>query len=368
MGALTGAELLRAYVLTGFPWATPVQAFVSTVAGQGLAWFGPHGLMLLLLLLAWGLWQSRPLQIAAALLCVLALWPADPGPPATTGKIVRIIQPNAVQDRKWHPGWSEVFFARQLQLTRAPAARQPDLIVWPETAVPWMLDHAEDQLRQIALAARGTPVALGMLRSQGFRYFNALVVLDGQGRVADIYDKHHLVPFTEFIPLGWLTNSFGLNGFASDIGFGFAAGDGPALLDLGPLGRAVPLICYEAVFAHDVNGGPGRGDFIMQVTNDAWFGRFAGPQQHLAIARMRAIEQGLPLLRAANTGISAMIGPRGQVLHRLDLGQAGRIDAALPQALPPTIYVQIGDGPIVLLLLLWGAGAVLRRRGAAISN
>ena len=144
-------------------------------------------------------------------------------------------------------------------------------------------------------------------------------------------------------------------------GAGFSAGQGAALLDLGPLGRALPLICYEAVFAHDVNAAPARADFIIHATNDAWFGTHAGPQQHLAQARMRAIEQGLPVARAANTGITAMIDPEGRVLDSIGLGQAGFVDAALPLPRAPTVYSRTGDAPISVLLMFLLAGGALRK-------
>ena len=143
---------------------------------------------------------------------------------------------------------------------------------------------------------------------------------------------------------------------------GYAAGPGPRLIDLGPLGQALPLICYEAVFASDVNAAPSRPDFLIQITNDAWFGRGAGPRQHLAQARMRAIEQGLPLARSANTGISAMIDPRGRVTASLPLNSAGFVDAPLPAPLPPTFYSRTGDWPVGLLLLAGLALSAFRIR------
>ena len=158
------------------------------------------------------------------------------------------------------------------------------------------------------------------------------MVLDGGGTVPRIYDKHHLVPFGEYIPFGSVLGNFGLRGLAAEDGDGFSAGPGPALLDLGKAGRALALICYEAIFPQDVNRAPTRPDFLLQTTNDAWFGTFSGPYQHLAQARMRAIEQGLPMVRAANTGVSAIIDARGKVTRHLALDTAGFIDAPLPAA------------------------------------
>ena len=366
LGVVVGwtlAELARAYVFTGFPWGAPVQALVGRWGGQGLAWAGPHGVMFLMMALAWGLGQGQghKIRIISVIGAALLLWPFTASNPPLTDNWVRIVQPNAIQSRKWHPDWTDVFFDRQLSLSAADGLHRPDLIVWPETAVPWPLGQSAKHRAAIAAAAQGAPVVLGLLRWEGFRVFNTLAVLDRGGQVSETYDKHHLVPFTEYIPLGWISNYFGLGGVWSDRGFGFAAGAGAKLVDLGAVGLALPLICYEAVFAQDVNAAPGRARLIVQITNDAWFGERAGPQQHLALARMRAIEQGLPLVRAANTGISAMVGPQGQVLQALGQGQAGFLDAPLPAPRAPTLYSRLGDGPIGLVLVLMLAGAAIGR-------
>jgi len=170
------------------------------------------------------------------------------------------------------------------------------------------------------------------------------------------------VPFGEYMPLGDLLARFGIYGLAASHGHGYSAGPGAQVLDLGAIGRALPLICYEAVFAHDVNAAPERPNVILHLTNDAWFGTGAGPQQHLAQARMRAIEQGLPVARAANTGISAMIDGWGRITASLPLNTAGYLDAALPAPRAPTLYSRSGDLPFALLLLGGLCGAVLRAR------
>ena len=153
------------------------------------------------------------------------------------------------------------------------------------------------------------------------------------------------------MPFRPVLSALGLHVFADMFGNGFGEGDGAKTLDFGPLGKALPLICYEAVFAHDVGGAAERPNFLIQLTNDAWFGTFAGPKQHLAQAKMRSIEQGLPMARAANTGISAMIDPYGRVLKSLALNEAGYVDASLPMPLPPTVYSKLGDLPVALLLI-----------------
>lgn len=359
-------ELLRAYVFTGFPWGSPAQAMVSSTPGQLLAWIGPHGVTLVVIAAATGVvalarftWSVRLGLLAPLVLVILVPPIADPA--VLSDHTLRLVQPNAPQHEKWDPDKIDIFYARQLRLTAAPAqGKTPDAIIWPETAIPWNLNYSGVILEEISQAARGTPVILGAQRSEGGRYFNALVVLGPRGAVTQIYDKHHLVPFGEYVPLGDFAARFGIYGMAPQHGAGFSAGPGAQLMDLGPLGKALPLICYEAVFAHDVNASPLRPDFIIHATNDAWFGTYAGPQQHLAQARMRAIEQGLPVARAANTGISAMIDPHGRLLHSIKMGQAGFVDAALPLPLAPTLYSRTGDGPVVIALLLMLGIGVLR--------
>ena len=355
-----GIELLRAYIFTGFPWATPAQAMVDTLGGQALALIGPHGLNLLMLTAAYcvamvGRWQMIGRLAAFAVLLVL-IWPRIYSTPAAmTDTVLRLVQPNAPQHEKWDPEKIRIFYNRQLTFTAAAPDAQtgaPDAVIWPETAIPWNLTYAETILQEISAAALGKPVILGVQRTEEGRHYNSLIALGPQGEVTQLYDKHHLVPFGEYVPLGNFMARFGIYGMAPQNGAGFSAGQGAALMDLGPLGRALPLICYEAVFAHDVNAAPERPDFIIHATNDAWFGTHAGPQQHLAQARMRAIEQGLPVARAANTGISAMIDPHGRILHSLGMGEAGYIDGALPAPLAPTLYSRTGDWPVLALLIL----------------
>ena len=363
-------ELLRAYIFTGFPWASPAQAMVDTLPGQLLAWIGPHGLTLLVLTAAATLastWRKGWALRVAALLPVgfSVLTPPLAAPSALSDTVLRLIQPNAPQAEKWDPEKIGIFYARQLDFTGAAPAEgrpAPDAIVWPETAIPWSLNRSAVILEEISAVAKDVPVILGAQRSEGERYFNSLAVLGPQGQVTQIYDKHHLVPFGEYVPLGDFAARFGIYGMAPQHGAGFSSGPGAELIDLGRLGRALPLICYEAVFAHDVNAAPSRPDFIIHATNDAWFGTDAGPQQHLAQARMRAIEQGLAVARAANTGISAMIDPRGRILESIGMGQAGYLDAALPLPLAPTLYSRTGDVPTACLLVLILAGLGLRRR------
>ena len=347
-------ELLRAYVFTGFPWGSPPQALVDALAGQSLALVGPHGVMFAMCAGAFAIFQSKKVSnvafIGSCLVAlVLTLCPPLTGPAVLTEHIVRLVQPNAPQRDKWNPAKFGIFIDRLLQSTQAGDV--PDLVLWPETALPYLAHNAPGILQAAGEAGRGAQVALGILRADGPTLYNSMVVLDPVGQITATYDKHHLVPFGEYMPLRPVLSALGLHVFADMFGDGFGEGEGAQTLDFGALGKGLPLICYEAVFAHDVGAAKDRPDFLIQLTNDAWFGTFAGPKQHLAQAKMRAIEQGLPMARAANTGISAMIDPYGRVLNSLALNEAGFVDGLLPKPLPPTVYSALGDLLIVILLL-----------------
>ncbi|EEB83167.1 apolipoprotein N-acyltransferase [Roseobacter sp. GAI101] len=369
---LTAAELLRGYLFTGFPWGMFSQGLVNTWPGQGLAFTGPYGLTLVFIAAACCVVHlfariSTGYIVGAgftALLAALLVVPFS-RPDAPLGEAtIRMVQPNAAQKDKWDTFMIPKFFERQLAFTRAaPAsgAAAPDLILWAETAIPWPLDIADGALSQISFAAAGTPVVLGVQRRDGLQFYNSAVLLGPVGEVLQTYDKHHLVPFGEYMPFGDFLSNFGIRSLASQFGNGYSSGSGAALMDLGPLGQALPLICYEAVFARDVNAAPARPAFLMQLTNDAWFGKGQGPLQHLAQARMRAIEQGLPMARVANTGVSAMIDPWGRVTQSLGLNEAGFLDARLPLPRAPTLYSRWGELPVLAVLLIGLALCIMRR-------
>jgi len=280
------------------------------------------------------------------------------------------VQPNAEQHLKWHPDHALGFFDDMLAFSAAEAAGggpRPDLIVWPENAVVQILNRAEAWLDAVQNAAAGVPVVFGIQRREGEDAFNTLVVMDEDGAVAALYDKYHLVPFGEYLPLAHWFDAMGQTLVGQGMGSGYVPGPGPQVLALpGRLGTALPLICYEGIFPQNVRGAPERPDFLLLITNDAWFGDIAGPYQHLAQARLRAVEQGLPMVRVANTGVSAMIDARGRVTAEIALGEAGWVDALLPKALPPTLYARTGDWPVLALLVAILGGAALMRRRPAI--
>jgi len=369
--ALGLAELARGYVLTGFPWALVGYIWTDSGALQWAAVAGPYGLTfatLLLVALSWALaerfghlvWVAAlPVAAAGLVLGGAALRP--PPDDLSDRPVVRLVQPNAPQHEKWDPDKVIGFYQRQLAYSAAPATPAPDLVIWPETAIPWRLEGAAPALGQIAETSVA-PVILGLNRSEDVRFFNSLIVVGEGGGVSHLYDKHHLVPFGEFIPFGGLTRWLGIRSFAARDGYGYSAGAGARVLDLGPLGAALPLICYEAIFPQDVRAAPSRPDWLLQITNDAWFGRISGPYQHLAQARVRAVEQGLPMVRVANTGVSAVIDAGGRVLASIPLGEAGWLDTPLPPAHAPTLYARTGDWPVFVLMLATLAGLAAGRK------
>jgi apolipoprotein N-acyltransferase len=363
------AEMARGVVLTGFPWALVGHVWIDTPVAQLAAFIGPNGLTLLTLLMAAGLasgWRLALASVAALALSigtgVLIL--AQPLPPARDVTL-RLVQPNAEQSAKWDADQASILFDRQLAFTAVKPL--PDLTIWPETAVPYTIERSPAIAGMIAKAGSGRPVAVGIQRieenAETLRGWNALRVIAPDGKIVATYDKHHLVPFGEYIPLGDLAYDwFGISAFAAQEGAGYSAGPGPVVLDLGPkLGKVLPLICYEAVFPGIARAAGGRADWILQITNDAWFGTWSGPFQHAAQSRLRAIEQGLPLVRVANTGVTGVYDARGQVKDQLDFGTAAYLDAELPGALPPTVYARFGEWP-ALALYLCAALAVFSRR------
>jgi apolipoprotein N-acyltransferase len=352
--AWTLADFARAHLLTGFPWALIGYAWVETPVIQAAALFGPYMLGFLTLVAAMlpGLATAR--GAAAALALVAAGWGfgawrlAEP-PPREPAVRVRLVQPNAAQELKWRPGMAAEFWRRHLALSRAPG--DPDVVIWSETAAPFVLGEAPELQAEAVAAAAPARLVAGIRRTENGRWFNSLAAFGPDGGVLATYDKHHLVPFGEYVPLAPLVARLGLPALTTLTRAGFSAGPGPRLMAVPGLPPFLPLICYEAIFPDAMRAPEGRPEWMVQVTNDAWFGRLAGPHQHLAQARVRAVEQGLPLARAANTGISAMVDPFGRVTARLELGAEGFVDADLPGALPAPPYARSGDLPALFALV-----------------
>lgn len=366
--ALVGAEVTRSLILTGFPWALLGHIWVSTGLAQISAFGGPHLLTLMTLVCAWAisllLGCDRMTGLVVLGLVVALSFVVRPGtnsPAADDLPVVRIVQPNAPQHQKWDPAYRDVFLNRLVRLTGEGDV--PDLVVWPETAIPFLLNYIADDMRLVSDAARGAPLVFGIQRQDAEQqFYNSLVVMGPGGQIQSIYDKRHLVPFGEYVPGARLLGQAGATGLARNLGTGFTPGSEPGPIALPGIGKAVPLICYEGIFAEEITDGGDRARLLLLITNDAWFGDAAGPYQHLAQARLRAIEQGLPMVRAANTGISAMIDARGRIIESIPLGVDGAIDVALPQALPPTLYVKWGDWPLIGVLILLAFGQFTQRK------
>ncbi len=385
-GAFAGAEWLRGHLLTGFPWNLPGEAWpAGSPLSQGAALVGAYGLTWITLVLAaapaWILDPGTPgrrLSRAATVMVpalVLFAWGAHriAGTPAgEAGPRVRIVQADIDQKTKWRPENLPSILRTYVDLTRRPAAQAPDIVVWPEGALPAIINDlmipGQGWRETLASAlAPGQVLAMGANRAEvrpdgGVAYHNSLVVLEGTGSdlaVAGVYDKHRLVPFGEFIPLGDLAGRIGLRSLVH-MPEDFTAGPPPRPLQLARLPAFQPMICYEALFPGFTRGAARRAGerpaWILNISNDAWFGRASGPWQHLNMARYRAIEEGLPIVRSTPTGISAVIDSSGRLIGPvLGLGTVGVIDQPLPAARPPTPYVRFGDVPFLVLLLISGA-------------
>ena len=373
--ALGGVEVLRSFAFTGFPWGLLGYIWVDTQISMLAAVIGPHGLGLLSLLaicvFAWAVLNRHVLParvgwgtMIGLLIVVLAgtqstpLARANVEPAGGEQTLVRIVQPNAPQSEKWLPEKARDFFNRSVALSEAApedGERRPDLIVWPETSIPVWLDEADVAIGMISRVLRQTPVIAGLQRADRLRFFNTAVVID-DGYVTDFYDKAQLVPFGEYLPFGGLLSRLGIYGLAANEGGGFSRGTGMRTLQVGELGRAQILICYEGIFPHLAGATKERPAFFALITNDGWFGNWAGPRQHLVQAQFRSLEQGIPMLRSANTGISAIIDAHGRVTAQLGMNQTGFIDAVMPTVREATIYARTRDWPIIGVFMLWLIG------------
>jgi apolipoprotein N-acyltransferase len=348
-GAWVLGDLARQFIATGFPWNLwgSVWEFpgrAGDVMIQPAALASIHGLTLATILLAalpllgWG--------FRAAGLALLAAWigfglhRSQAPSPSPTGIKAVLVQGDIPEGQKWTPALAQEIFFRYLALTRegvTQAGSGRKLVIWPETASPYLIDQEPTARRLIEDASEGAPSLIGSVRfdAEG-RPRNSLFALDSSGAITGLYDKWHLVPFGEYQP----------NWFPLPVqvvpGGGFAAGPGPRTLHLPNLPPIGPLICYEAIFPGQVADEADRPSVLVNVTNDAWFGDSTGPRQHLEAARMRAVEEGLPLLRAANTGISAVFDAKGRELDRLGLDRAGVVVAEIPGRLPPTLFDRTG--------------------------
>ncbi|GGK34254.1 apolipoprotein N-acyltransferase [Salinarimonas ramus] len=386
---LAAAEWLRGHLFTGFPWNALGMAFGQSLPlMQAASLVGLYGLGLLAAAIAaapatLATGRTPTARLAPTFVATLAFGgllafgvarlPAAPMP-EVAGVALRIVQPNLPQDVKIDPARREEIMRTYLGLsdrtTSPERASVADVthVIWPESAFPFLLHRDARALAQIAgLLPAGTTLVTGAARvDEGWLpgeepvFYNSIQVVADDGTILDTYDKVHLVPFGEYLPemFAAILDGVGLRAFVAVPG-GFAAGTERRTLAVPGLPLIAPGICYEAVFPGAVTPRGERPGALLNVTNDAWFGDTPGPRQHYAQARLRAVEEGLPLVRAANTGISAMVDPYGRETGRLPLGTAGLIDAGLPQALRPTLYARFGDGVFAIMLLTCCVSALM---------
>ena len=369
-------EYLRATMFTGFAWNPIGVIWVGVLGVAGLsAYLGTYGLGAVtilaggaLFLLARRSWRAGLALAAPILAAALLLYPirvTEPnGPPRPQ---VRIVQPNIGQQDKWDRGYERRNFDRFVRLT-GPPGPEPRLLLWPEAATPDYL--AYDPVARRRLAGLLGPRDLLLLggvepifddQGMGIAAYNSVYVLTPDDRLIGRYDKAHLVPYGEYLPMRPILAAIGLSRLAPG-DLDFRDGPGPRTLDLGPFGHAGVQVCYEIIFSGQVVDEANRPDFLFNPSNDAWFGAW-GPPQHLAQARLRAIEEGLPIIRATPTGISAVIGADGIVEQSLPLGTAGIIDTRLPRAAAPTLFARFGNAlPLLFALLLVAAAIAVRRK------
>jgi apolipoprotein N-acyltransferase len=376
------AEWLRGHVLTGLPWNLPAYGWGASLAVmQSAALFGAYGLSLLTVLFGASLAdlfaaKGRWLPIVTTgLFAVLWLGGAirlGATPTVLAADVrLRLVQPNIPQDEKYARDLIGRNWQRLIDLSTQKSDTPPTVIVWPEAAPPVLLQRSPEALDRIAvLTGSSRSLITGNQRiefgSDGRRHiFNSLYIFGHGGALVGTYDKFHLVPFGEYLPLEPFLAALGITKLVGFPG-SFDAGDGPHTLHVPGAPDTGPLICYEILFPGAVIGET-RPGWLVNVTDDSWFGPWAGPRQHLLAARVRAIEEGLPVARAANTGISAVIDPVGRIVAELGLDETGVVDARLPQALPKTIYARLGDLGFGLLLMLCSAFSwVLARRRQAL--
>lgn len=387
---LSVSEWLRGHVLSGFPWNVLGYALTYPLPlMQSAAVLGIYGLTLatvLIFALPPVLWAGaasgaagrrlRAAAIAVAIgpIAIAALLGQVRLSLATQGSVpgvkLRIVQPSVPQREKWQPENQRRIFDEHLELSGTNAAGQPDRlagvthVLWPEAAMPFLpLDYPQVRSEIGELLPAGTLLIAGALRaepapansSRTRRIFNSLLVFGERGSLIALYDKIHLVPFGEYLPLQRQLEAIGLQQLSRLRG-GFDAGVRPRpLLNLPGLPPAVPLICYEVIFPGAVVQGGERPSLMLNLTNDGWFGNTTGPRQHLHQARVRAVEEGLPIIRAANNGISAVIDAQGRVLARLGMNMRGVIDAGLPVSLPAPLYARAGDFLFAVVWLICAA-------------
>lgn len=387
--AWSASEWLRGHLFTGFPWNLIGYVWSGGFPGaldmlQSASWFGVYGLGFVTVLAAsllslLGAASLRPVPVwrralPAIVAAALILVPAGAGalrlslaPTAETSIWLRLVQPSIAETAKWDPAAAEDNFHRLTELSSAPTPHPLTAVIWPEAAATFFLERdAEHRQAIAAVAPKNGYVITGALRGAPLtgpvdQVWNSVEVVDPAGHIAARYDKAHLVPFGEYMPLSAILPLKKFTPGAVDL----SAGPGPQTMRLPVLPPFSPLVCYEAIFPGAVVDEANRPAWLLNVSNDAWYGRSAGPYQHFAMSRTRAVEEGLPLVRVANNGISGVVDANGRVLAHTSLDAIGYADVTLPAAGAPTMYFYFGDwiflGMLVIMAIIGLAPAVSRR-------
>lgn len=380
-------EWVRSIVFTGFPWNALGMALGSVpTTAQAAAFIGLHGLTLLAIMIAAApatladkdsVGESlTPTIFASAAFTALFLGGlvrlSAPATPVEPGVRLRIMQPNLPQDAKFRPEAMDEILAKYVSLSDSATSPQNSGIadvthlIWPESPFPAVLADDPKSMQKIAaFLPEGSTLLTGAIRAEksatGRRqsnYMNSIYVIDAGGALVGSYDKVHLVPFGEYLPFQSALEYLRLRQFVQIPG-GFTPGERRVPLRVPGLPLVAPLICYEAIFPAQVTSpSADRPGMLLNVTNDAWFGVTPGPYQHFAQARLRAIEEGMPLIRAANSGISAIVDPLGRMIGSLPLGEKGVLDGPLPSRISATVFSRFPITAPFLVLLLAFAGAL----------
>ncbi len=388
--ALSATEWLRGHLFTGFPWNTFGYALTSPLAlAQSVSLVGIWGLTFLSVAIFASpavLADERkdtphPFRAPVAALALLAAMTAfgvarlQLNPTSyVPGVKLRIMQADLQQDEKFNYADKDKIMARYIALSdratnpHSNGVHDVTTLIWPESSFPFFLAREPAELAKIsAMLKPGTELITGAIRpaplapgAKEVHAYNSIYVIDPDGSIRGIYDKEHLVPFGEYLPFEPLLKAIGLRQLTREVG-GFIPGDRRRVMEVPGTPKMLPLICYEAIFPGAAVPAGERPAWLVNVTNDGWFGISSGPYQHFRQARALAIAEGLPLARAANTGISAVIDPVGRIVNALPLGVEGVLDAGLPRAASPTVYARLGNYPWMILMLL-GLILVARRR------
>jgi apolipoprotein N-acyltransferase len=368
-------EWVRSWIFTGFPWNLigSIWTFSDAII-QSAALAGVYGLGMLSMLVA-GMpailvgkdgWHTKggPLRpISIVTICLIVVWAggvyrlSGASNEIVSDVVLRLVQPNINQKLKWESRHKEKNFKDQIRMGGAapgPGLPVPTHVIWAETAATYFIEKDYASRRAIARSTpKGGLTITGALRTMQkgdgvFQVWNSMHGIDEVGNVVGTYDKFHLVPFGEYTPLRKFFKLSKITVGTTD----FSAGPGPRTLRLKGLPPVSPLICYEVIFPNQVVDSQDRPEWLLNLTNDGWYGASSGPYQHFDAARLRAVEEGLPLVRVANTGISGVIDGYGRVVSSLALGTKGTLDSVLPSSLKTTLYGRLGNSIVIFLILI----------------